>query len=308
MTADGSHSLWVTDAIAFLSRNLPPAEEGKGWEHMFSSAYQMGCEALVALGHAEETEWGAVPREAPRLPSILPRWDDISVAVLGLAAQQGKLAYRQSDGSVLPRQAPPGWTTFGPATAPPPPNIEAIDGLGLARAKPDALSVLQSLGLIAEGRWTKAAETVLWRQRPQEWRMSFTSDPRFTGAAQRALNAIPNDVQAEMDRIVTIPEAEVLAAAARGAAANRKKRAKHGPNALLLDPETPEQARRRLEFWRRHEFDWLFFRRWRLPDGWLTLKEAERALEIFHDPLAIEMRRAIARRLYPELLFLADRL
>ncbi len=306
MTADGPHSHWAADTIAFLGGNLPPAEEGNGWEHMFSSACQMGCEALVALGHAEKTEWGAVPLESPRLPSLLPRWDDVAIAVLGLAEQRGKFAYRQRDGSVLPRQAPPGWTTYGRARVPSTPNVGAVDSLGLARAEPEALSVLQSLGLIADGRWTGASETLLWRRQPQEWHLEFTSDPRFTGAVERAVNAIPHEVRAEMDRIVTISEDEALETAARGAVANRKRRAKHGPSTVLLDPETPEQARRHLEFWRRHDLDWLFFRGWRLADGWLTPEETERALEIFHDVLAIEMRRAVAARLYPDLPFLAD--
>ena len=306
MTADGLDSRWTTEVVDFLSNNLPDAFDRDGWEHMFSSAYQMGCEALAALGQAEETEWGAVPLETPRLPSVLPRWDDISVAVLGLAEQQYKLAYRLPDGSVLPRQAAPGWTIAGPVRSPPPPNIAAIDGLGPAHAAPDVLSALQALGLIAEGRWTTPAETVLWRIRPRAWGLDFTSDPRFTGAVEQAVSTMPNDVRAEMDRIVTISEIEVSEAVVRGAAANTEKRAKHGPNAVFSDPETPEQARLSLEFWRRNDLNWLFFRRWRLPDGWLTPKEAERALEIFHDLLAIEMRRAVAARLYTDLPFLAE--
>ncbi|MEO1200690.1 MAG: hypothetical protein AAFX39_15940 [Pseudomonadota bacterium] len=44
----------------------------------------------------------------------------------------------------------------------------------------------------------------------------------------------------------------------------------------------------------------LFFRRWRLDDGWLSPQAAEQALEIFHDPLAIAMRRAVVEGLYAE--------
>lgn len=62
-----------------------------------------------------------------------------------------------------------------------------------------------------------------------------------------------------------------------------------------------EAARRGVAFCRAFELDWLFFRRWRLPDGWLEPDPPERALEIFHDPLAIAMRKGVVGRLWPEL-------
>jgi hypothetical protein len=63
---------------------------------------------------------------------------------------------------------------------------------------------------------------------------------------------------------------------------------------------TPEATRRSLAFQRRDKLDWIFFRRWRISDGWLTTEQAKLALEIFHDPLAIQMRRAVVEHLYPE--------
>ena len=63
------------------------------------------------------------------------------------------------------------------------------------------------------------------------------------------------------------------------------------------------QARRSVESGRRNALDWLFFRRWRLSDGWLSPARGPVALEIFHDPLAIAMRRAVMRRLHPEAPF-----
>lgn len=65
-------------------------------------------------------------------------------------------------------------------------------------------------------------------------------------------------------------------------------------------PLTVESVRKGLIFVGRHELDWLFFRNWRLADGWLPPEERKRALEIFHDPLAIEMRCATVKRIYPQ--------
>jgi pellino protein len=46
----------------------------------------------------------------------------------------------------------------------------------------------------------------------------------------------------------------------------------------------------------------MFYRRWRLSDGWLSAEESQRALEIFHDPLAQNMRRAVIRERYDGLV------
>ena len=102
MTASKMVSDWTTEVIGFLSRNVPVFDGGRGWASQALSAYQMGCLALVALGQADDTDWGASPRKDPRVPDVLPRWDDVCVAVLKLAAQQGQLAYRLPDGSEAP--------------------------------------------------------------------------------------------------------------------------------------------------------------------------------------------------------------
>lgn len=60
------------------------------------------------------------------------------------------------------------------------------------------------------------------------------------------------------------------------------------------------KARLSLVFASEGNLDMLFFRRWRLDDGWLSPQAAEQALEIFHDPLAIAMRRAVVEGLYAE--------
>ncbi len=45
-----------------------------------------------------------------------------------------------------------------------------------------------------------------------------------------------------------------------------------------------------------------FFSNWLLPDGWLSPSERKRAMEIFHDRVAIPMRRAVVTKLYPDRL------
>lgn len=59
-----------------------------------------------------------------------------------------------------------------------------------------------------------------------------------------------------------------------------------------------EHARANVEQNRSGELDWLFYRRWRLSDGWLSDEASQRALEIFHDPLAQNMRRAVISERY----------
>ncbi len=117
---------------------------------------------------------------------------------------------------------------------------------------------------------------------------------------------MPVDIRTEMDRLATISEANISAAVAQSAAHYDASRTKNGPGARIAPPFTYEQARDAVESGRRNDLDWMFFRRWRLPDGWLTPEDATRALEIFHDPLAIAMRRAVVGRLYPSLPFLAE--
>lgn len=306
MAANTPAADWAADVVDFLSRNLPRNDEEDGWDHMFLTAYQIGCEALVALGQVDETSRGTIPRKNARLPDELPRWDDLCVSVLRLAAQQRLLFYRLPDGSVP--LATGDWVIYRiGAPPPPPPNIAAANGLGPAFATSEVLTVLRALGLLTEGRWTEIAETVFWRGWPKEWEMDFNSDPRFSDAVEQALATIPADIRAEMDKLVTITNTDVTAAVKRSASVAEETRAKYGPNASIGPPDTPEQARRGLEFLRRAELDWLFFRHWRLADGWLAPKEASKALEIFHDGLAIAVRRAVAKRLYPNLTFAAAR-
>jgi hypothetical protein len=298
---------WAGEVVGFLHRHLPRAFDRPGFDHQFSSAYQMGCDALVALGEAEETPWGAVPLAAPRLPDVLPRWDDVCCAVLGLASQRGILTYCTEDSARPPRGKMDGWIISSADDAPlPPPNIAAAKNLGAARAAAEVVSVLRALGLVSEGRWTAAAELVLWREQPTSWKMDVASDPRFTDAVELALLTVPDDVRADIERLITITDADIDAAIARHNAHNEGVRAKLGPKARTSRVPTPELTRLGLERACCYALDWLFFGRWRLLDGWLKPEDAKRALAIFHDPLAIMVRRRVMGRLHPDAPFAAD--
>lgn len=43
---------WAEPVVAFFMRELPQEECG-GWNHYFSTVYQVGCEALIALGQEQ---------------------------------------------------------------------------------------------------------------------------------------------------------------------------------------------------------------------------------------------------------------
>lgn len=297
MSAAGPGSDWATETIAFLSDNLPRRSDCEGWDHMFTTAYQVGCMALVALGHAEETVWGAVPSENPALPAVLPRWDDICTAVLWLAEQK-HLDYRKRDGSALDQ--PMGWVRFNcPKLAFKEPNIAATAALGPARASSNVLPVLEALGLVARGAWTVEAETVLWRSQPEAWGMDISSDTRFVAAVQIAVDTVPFDVRRHIEKLVTITDDDFASNVVRGAAL-RVHAGIRRPSAGVTRPRTVADYRRGVALQRQADLDDIFFCRWRLADGWLQVDEARRALHIFNDSLATRMRRAVVGRLHPE--------
>lgn len=298
MSAQGPVSGWAPVVIDFVSHNLPREDDKAGWYHMFSTAYQIGCGALVALGYAEETDWGAVPLANSILPSPLPRWDDICVAVLWLAQQQNKLSYRLADGSM---QSPRiGWSSVPSIEQRlPVPNIAAKEVLSSAHAASDLLPVLLKLGLIIDGRWADHAETVLWRVQPNAWALNVSNDPRFVNAMYEAVDTLPTDVRDKIESLVVIGDQDIEASIAQYQSTAEDLRLIHGSKARLGRLPTPEETLRNIAFLRRNQLDWIFFRHWRMPDGWLTRKQAKLALEIFHDPLAIQMRRAVVGQLYP---------
>lgn len=290
---------WIPLVIHLIEANLPVLDrKGEEWDHMFTSAYQFGCDALIALGQAEETGRGARPLPRPRLPDILPRWDDICVTVLSLANQCGLLSFRLPDGRESPEAG--AWWGRREGEVMPQPNIMAAHGLGPAWTAPQVLSVLHALGLVDAGQWTATAEPVLWREEPPEWNLDIAADPRFRQALDRVINEMPAHIRRRLDRLVTITEADVTEGLIRREAHQEGLRAEHGASRVIGLPLTRESVKQGLVFLRIHDLDWLFFSNWRLSDGWLSPSERKRAMEIFHDSLAIRMRRAVVRRLYPD--------
>jgi len=162
---------WARPVTVFLSYTIPYTPD-VGWEHYYITAYELGCAALVAMGQAHEVVGGAKPRRFPNRPEPPPRWDDISIAVIYVAAQNAQLRFRALGSHVLPPKAD---DRGGMLDA----SIAAANGAGPARATFNTYSVLEALGLVHGGRWTKAAETVLWRDNPTEWNLDFASDARF---------------------------------------------------------------------------------------------------------------------------------
>jgi len=322
MTADGPNDDWTEEVIAFLSENLPRYPGEQEWDHEFSSAFQMGCMAIVALGQAEETQSGAIPLKNPALPAVLPRWDDICVAVLSLANQCNKISYRLVNGNVPPEQDSAsgvravlansdvkslenGTVDFrvvplGKQPPYPAPNIAANGSLGPAHAAPDVLTVLKALGLVAGTHWSDRAELVFWREQPRAWKLDVLSDPRFAEAIQKAVETVPENIRNEIGRLVAITDEDIEACVESHRVAVAESRAKYGPNARILGLKSSEQAWKTLEHVGRNKLDWLFYETWRLPDGWLTESQLKRRLKIFHDPLAIQMRRAVVAHLHPD--------
>lgn len=303
MRAPGSALDWAPMVIDFLSNNLPKDCDNGGWNDMASTAYQIGCEALAALGYAKVTDRGAIPLANPALPNSFPRWDDICVAVLWLAEQQNKLSYRLADGSRQPSRPDASGLTIrlsGEQHHLPAPNVASNGKMGPAYVHCDLLPVLLKLGLIKDGHWADRAEMVLWREQPDAWALDISIDPRFLVAVQDAVDTLPCDIRKEIDGLVLVSDEDIGIPIARNQTDMEKLLATLKPDARIRQLTAPEEIRCGLVFQRRSELDSIFFRRWRLSDGWLTIEQAKLALEIFHDPLAIQMRCAVLGHLHPE--------
>ncbi|MGD9476791.1 DUF2442 domain-containing protein [Shinella sp. G-2] len=283
---------WVGPAITFLSNNLPGNREF-GWEHHFITGYQIACEALVALGQADENNYGAVPRDNPALPGILPRWDDVATAVVFLAAQNGSITFLASDDAGQSQLLGAGDEG----------SHQSGNGMWAARADPEVTSVFRAIGLLDGFDWTAASETILWRDSPIEWRIDFTKDSRFIDAVNDACERMPDNIRKQIDRLAQTTDEDI---AAHSSKVSDRNDGGFKQSVVGIPPKTPEQVRATLHRIRRYDFDELFYQFWRIGDGWLSGHEAKRALEIFNDPLAIAMRKAVAARLYPHLPHLAE--
>ncbi|MQB04928.1 hypothetical protein DXT91_12520 [Agrobacterium tumefaciens] len=167
--------------IKFLVGNLP-GNADQDWHHDFISGYQMGCNALVRLGQATETPWGAVPRIPPILPTPLPR-DTRAENVV---------------------------------------TIVASHNLGEALATPAMISLLEGLGLVKDRFWAEHAETILWRYGVSEWGIDFTGDHRFVGAVEASIDRMPDDIRSEIDRLVVVTDEYAALLQRRTKAYNRE--------------------------------------------------------------------------------------
>lgn len=147
---------------------------------------------------------------------------------------------------------------------------------------------------------------ILWRGSPRPWGLDFKDDPRFKAAIERTIASLPPDIKTQMDALVVITDADVQAVIERRASEHANLREQFGKNAQIVGPSTPEAIRRGLEFSRPWDLDRLFYRHWRLSDDWLSPEEAERALNVFHDRLAIEVRKSVMAQLYPDHPFAAQ--
>jgi len=284
---------WVGPVIEFLAANLPGSRES-GWQHHFVTAFQIACEALVAMGQADETIDGAVPRENPELPAILPRCDDVAVAVIFLAAENGLITFLPSE-DIGPQQPlgaeneslhqPPGYEKWA------------------AYASPGVASLLRMLGLLDGNEWTAASEAIFWRDNPVEWRIDFTKDSRFLDAVNDACEQMPARIREEVERLALVTD-EDIAVYMTGDSEQDEGASKEW--VLRMPPKTHEEVRATIHWIRRYDFDALFYKSWRIDEGWLTEDEAKRALEIFNDALAIAMRKAVAARMYPHWPHLAE--
>lgn len=296
----GKYSEWREVVAQFLSDNLPGSEDPIGWDHKFSTAYQIGCEALVKLGYATSTDWGAIPQHLPKQTKITPRWDDICISVLWLANQQNILSYRQLDGSVPPRRIGKNFVIVQTnAPLPPPPNIAPRFGLGPAFCQPNAMPVLEKLGLIVDGGWSEDAVYTLWRTSPALWSLDFQNDERYLSAVKTAVESIPDSTKAEISDLLNITERDIDEHIALHTESIEESRQKFGPKARLGAIPTREQAQSSLKFSRRNTLNWVFYKRWRISDGWLSDEGAKSALDIFHDQLANSMCKSVVSQLYP---------
>lgn len=298
MTEDTDPSMWASVVAEFIARGVPKLDRSVGWDHMRIAAYQIGCEALAALGHATEKEWGARPLPYPRLPEALPRWDDICVVVLMMAHHQNLISYLTTD--AVPAPTVTDRHDHQPDAEPPLPNILPAHSLGPARVAPELMSLLEMLGLVDNGRWTKSAELIYWREQPDAWQLEIATDPRFIAAVESAGSTIPDNVHAELDRLATIGDSDVARLIARQMPRQARLEAEAGPGSGGLPPLTPKFVQERMVLTRCHYMDLCFCDNWRISDGWLVPEDRARTLSIFNDPLARMMRSAIMARLHPD--------
>ncbi|MDV7143941.1 hypothetical protein R3X27_14735 [Tropicimonas sp. TH_r6] len=295
--------IWRAAVVELLADALPP-EQGQGragWNDMAVTAWQFGCMALAALGVAERRPWGAERSAQARGPDPAPRWDDICCVVLSVLGQTGALECLGPDGTLV---HDPRWDIDRQALRkesgePPEPTIAAAHGCGAAHGSAAAVRLLDRLGLVDGGQWSEAAEPIFWRRQPKGWGMAPKADPRFAEALEVCAWTLPEELADEIEQQVDVSEADVDAAMDRHLKAQAELIRDYPAQRRFQQKPSLEGMRRSEIFKRTRRLDNLFFEGWRLSDGWLTDTQLPAALTIFHDPLAMQMREALVRRLFP---------
>lgn len=165
----------VDTIVDFVERRLLP-HSCSDYAHDHTSAGELGCELLEALGHARRTLWGADRLDHPVPPDVLPRWDDTCLAVLSVAARDhlfGSGEYPFVTRTVIHRDP------FGRSYA----------------ATAEVLCLLERLGAVEGGSWTADAEPVLWRHLDLlDPLPAFDGVPRLVALADRSVATQPEDV------------------------------------------------------------------------------------------------------------------
>ena len=129
--------------------------------------------------------------------------------------------------------------------------------------------------------------------------MSITTDQHFTDAFEAVCETIPANIKEEISRLTEITQLDIDTSISNADLARFEMQKKLGTSAKHGLPLSEEQARNRLASSRGHEIDWIFFRNWRLADGWLNSDQIGGTLDIFHDLLAKEMSRRTVSNLFP---------
>jgi hypothetical protein len=157
----------ATAVAKYLVANGPGSSSGY-LDHGCETAWELACDALVALGYGTEAPRGVRLLPSPVLPNVLPRWDDACCVVLSVAEQMCRIRLRHS------------WS--GPD-----------DETGPGTADPETTEVLNTLGLTSAGAWADAATPVLWRTAPDEVRPPIEQE--FLAQLNLAVADIPDDIR-----------------------------------------------------------------------------------------------------------------
>ena len=156
----------------YLVANTPGASSGY-LDHGYETAWELACDALIALGYATEAPRGARLLPSPIPPAVLPRWDDICCVVLSVAEQLCQLRLRH-------------------------PRSDLTDKTRADSADPETAALLNLLGLASCGTWTDGATPVLWRTAPEEVRP--VTEEEFSAQVDLAVADMPDEIR---DRLNT---------------------------------------------------------------------------------------------------------